>query len=106
MDGRVVLLAAVAGYLAIVAAVRVLWRVDVWPYLGVPSGPSIFFDARNLTAAWECQRQGYDPLYESPCDPWGRPLMYLRPWLLLGFLGLDQSHTFAFAAVLIAAMLV
>ena len=77
---------------AIPAALRRLER------LAVPrrsAGPSLFFDARNLTAAWECQRLGYDPLYENPCDPWGRPLMYLRPWLLSACLGLDQSHTFA-----------
>jgi hypothetical protein len=103
-DGRIVLIAAVAAYLVAVAAGRLLWGIDLWPFLGVPSGPSLFFDARNLTAAWECQRLGYDPLYESPCDPWGRPLMYLRPWLLLGGLGLDQSDTFGFAVVLIAAM--
>ena len=104
LDGRIVLLAAVAVYLAAVAAGRRLLGIDFWPSLGVPSGPSLFFDARNLTAAWECQRLGYDPLYESPCDPWGRPLMYLRPWLAFGALGLNQSHTFAFAVVLIAAM--
>ncbi len=105
-DGRVVLLAAVAVYLMTIASGRLLWDVDLWPRLGVPSGPSLFFDARNVTAAWECQRLGYDTLYESPCDPWHRPLNYLRPWLLLGVLGLDQSHTFAFATVLIVAMFV
>jgi hypothetical protein len=104
IDGRVVLLAAVAAYLATIAAGRLVWGVDLWPYLGVPSGPSLFFDARNLTAAWECQRLGYDPLYENPCDPWNRPLMYLRPWLLLTTLGLDQSHTFALSIVLVGAM--
>jgi hypothetical protein len=103
-DGRVVLLAAVVLYLAVIAAGRRAWDVDIWPLLGVPSGPSLFFDARNLTAAWECQRLGYDPLYESPCDPRGRPLMYLRPWLLLGVFGLDQSHTMVLSAVLIGTM--
>jgi glycosyl transferase family 87 len=105
-DGRIVLFAAVAVYLLAIAAGRRWWHVDLWPILGVPPGPSLFFDARNLTAAWECQRLGYDPLYESPCDPWGRPLMYLRPWLLLTPLGLDQSHTVAFAVVLIVTMFV
>jgi len=105
-DGRLFLIVVVAGYLAAIAAGRLVWGVDIWPFLGVPSGPSLFFDARNLTAAWECQRLGYDPLYESPCDPWGRPLMYLRPWLLFGPLGLDQSHTFVIAVVLITALFV
>jgi hypothetical protein len=105
-DGRLVWAGIVAAYFAAVAAGRLVWGVDFWPSLGVPSGPSIFFDARNLTAAWECQRLGHDPLYDNPCDPWGRPLMYLRPWLLLGSLGLDQTHTSALAVVLIAALLV
>ena len=104
IDGRLVLFGAVGAYLAAVVVGRVFWQVNVWAALGIPPGPSVFFDARNLTAAWECQRLGYDPLYESPCDPWGRPLMYLRPWLLFGVLGLEQSHTFALAIVLITAL--
>lgn len=103
-DGRLILIAALMTYFSIVAVGRAVWKVDVWPMLGVPSGPSVFFDARNLAAAWECSRLGYDPLYENPCDPWGRPLMYLRPWLLFAPLGLDQSHTFALGVVLIAAV--
>jgi hypothetical protein len=103
-NGRVVLAAAVIGYLGLIAAGRLWWHGDLWPALGVPSGPSLFFDARNLTAAWECKRLGYDPLYDNPCDPWGRPLMYLRPWMLLTFLGLDQSHTFGLGVVLVIAM--
>jgi hypothetical protein len=104
VDGRLVVIGAVIVYLAIIATGRLVWRVDLWPSFGVPSGPSIFFDARNLTAAWESSRLGYDPLYESPRDPWRRPLMYLRPWLLLGALGLDQSHTIALGVVLVTAM--
>lgn len=103
-DGRVVMLAAVSAYLSVIAAGRLVWNVDLWPWLGVPSGPALFFDARNLTAAWECERLGYDTLYESPCDPQARPLNYTRVWLLFTFLGLDQSHTMALAAVLVAGM--
>src|SRR5262245_52048995 len=91
IDGRLIFVAVVAAYLVVIAAGRRSWGVDLWPWLGVPSGPSLFFDARNLTAALECQRQGYDPLFENPCDPRGRPLMYLRPWLLFGVFGLNQS---------------
>jgi len=106
IDGRVIVICAVATYLGIVAAGRLEWGIDLWPYLGVPSGRSLFMDARNVTAAWESERLGYDPLYESPRDPWHRPLMYLRPWLLLGVLGLDQSHTVVLSTMLIAAMFV
>jgi hypothetical protein len=104
-DGRLVMLAVVCVYLGTISAGRLFWGVDVWPKLGVPSGPSLFFDARNLTAAWECDRLAYDVLYESPCDPRGRPLNYPRSWLLLGVLGLDQSHTFALASLLVVLMI-
>ena len=106
IDGRLILIFAVATYLGIVAAGRLAWDVDLWPYLGVPPGRLIFFDARNVTSALESERLGFDPLYENPRDPWQRPLMYLRPWLLLGALGLDQSHTVILATTLIAAMFV
>jgi hypothetical protein len=96
--------AAIALYLGVVSLCRLAWNLNLWPYLGVPPGPSLFFDARNLTAALECDRLGYDPLFDNPCDPWRRPLMYLRPWLLLGPLGFDQSDTFALGAVLVLAM--
>lgn len=100
-DGRIAVVAALAVYLAVVAGVRALGGVDLWPWLGVPSGPSTFFDARNVMAALECRRMGLDPLIENPCDPWGRPVVYPRTWLLLRFLGLDQSDTTMVAVVAI-----
>jgi hypothetical protein len=106
VDGRVVAAGALAVYLLAVAIPRIVSGIDIWPALGVPSGPSLFFDTRNLTAALECRRLGFDPLVESPCDPWGRPLNYPRVWLALRFLGLDQSDTVALALVFIALFLV
>lgn len=105
IDGRLFVLAALAVYFLAVAVPRLLWGVDVWSRLGVPSSPSLFFDTRNLTAALECRRLGFDPLIESPCDPWGRPLNYPRVWLALRWLGLDQSHTVVLAIVFIILFL-
>jgi hypothetical protein len=105
VDGRLFVIAALAVYFLIVAIPRVFFGVDIWPSLGVPSGPSLFFDTRNLTAALECRRLGFDPLVESPCDPWGRPLNYPRVWLVLRWLGLDQSHTVPLAIVFIVLFL-
>jgi hypothetical protein len=105
VDGRIFLAAALAFYFAVVAVPRWLWHFDIWPRLGVPSGPSLFFDTRNLTAALECRRLGFDPLVESPCDPWGRPLNYPRVWLALRWLGLNQSHTVPLALFFIALFL-
>jgi hypothetical protein len=105
IDGRLFVIAALAVYFLVVAVPRLLWSLDVWPRLGVPSGPSLFFDTRNLTAALECRRLGFDPLIESPCDPWGRPLNYPRVWLALRWLGLNQSHTVPLALVFIALFL-
>jgi hypothetical protein len=106
VDGRLLLAAVLSVYFLVVAVPHLLWGADVWRFLGVPTGPSPFFDTRNLTAALDCRRLGYDPLRESPCDPWGRPLNYPRIWLALRWLGLNQSHTDALAVVLIALFLV
>jgi hypothetical protein len=105
LDGRIVLLLAVGVYFATVAIPALLWRIDVWPWLGVPSGPSRFFDARNITAALECRRLGYDPLVDNPCDLWRRPMFYPRAWLLLRWLGLDQSHTGALGVLIVLLFL-
>jgi hypothetical protein len=106
VDGRVVILGAVAVYVAIAGLVRLLWDVDPRPWLGVPPGPSLFFDTRNITAALECRRLGYDPLVENPCDPWGRPMFYPRVWLLLRWLGFDQSDTMALGVLIVVLFLI
>jgi hypothetical protein len=105
LDGRLLLAGALAVYFLVVALPHLIWGADVWRFLGVPTGPSPFFDTRNLTAALECRRLGYDPLRDSPCDPWGRPLNYPRVWLALRWLGLNQSHTDVLAVVFIALFL-
>lgn len=104
LDGRLVAAAIVAAYLVVVATCRVVFDADPWPSLGVPSGPSLFFDARNVAAASECRELGYDPLVDNPCDPWGRTIVYPRIWTALGGLGLRQSHTDVFAVVALALL--
>lgn len=101
VDGRLVVLAVVGLYVVAVAAFEVFADLDLWRKLGVPSGPSLYYDARNVTAAVDCDRLGYDPLVDNPCDPTGRPMNYPRFWLALGWLGLRQSHTLAFGTVIV-----
>jgi hypothetical protein len=101
VDGRILVAGALVVYFLVVAIPRVFWGIDIWPALGVPSGPSLFFDTRNVTAALECRRLGFDPLVQNPCDPWGRPLNYPRVWLVLRWLALNQSHTRALAIIFI-----
>src|ERR687892_1044090 len=92
-DGRL-LIAAMAGvYLLAVAGGRAIFSFDLWPHLGVPVGPSLFFDGRNVAAAAECRDLGFNPLVHNPCDPWGRPMVYPRVWLALRWLGLEEYHT-------------
>jgi hypothetical protein len=79
----------------------VLLDVDLWPRLGVPAEDTLFYDARNVAAAADCRRLGYDPLVENPCDPTDRPMIYPRLWLLLRFVGLHQSHTTVFGGVVV-----
>jgi hypothetical protein len=101
LDGRLLVLAVLAAYFAVVAVPRVLFDVDVWPVLGVPSEDTLFYDARNVAAAADCRRLGHDPLVDNPCDPSARPMIYPRMWLLLRFLGLHQSQTTVFGAVVV-----
>lgn len=105
LDGRVVIAGVVALYFMAVAVARLVWGVDLWPYLGVKSAPTLFFDARNVAAAADCWAQGYDPLVENPCDPWARVMVYPRVWVLLHFVGLTQDRTLLFGGILVALFL-
>jgi Glycosyltransferase family 87 len=105
LDGRILATGMVATYLSIVAVPRLFWGINIWPKLGVPAAPTLFFDTRVVTAGLECRRMGFDPLRYNPCDPLGRTLNYPRTWLLLRYLGLNQSHTDALAVVFIALFL-
>src|SRR4029450_13666521 len=93
LDGRLVVLAILAAYFALVALPRALLDVDLWPRLGVPAEDTLFYDARNVAAAADCRRLGHDPLVDNPCDPTDRPMIYPPLWLLPLLLGLRQSHT-------------
>jgi hypothetical protein len=98
-DGRLLIAAMVGVYLVTVAGARAIFSIDLWPHLGVPVGPSLFFDGRNVAAAAECRDLGFNPLVHNPCDPWGRPMVYPRVWLALRWLGLEESHTIALGVV-------
>ena len=101
LDGRLLVLAVLAVYFAVVAVPRLLFDEDIWRFLGVPSESTIFYDARNVAAAADCRRLGHDPLVDNPCDPSGRPMNYPRMWLLLRLTGLHQSHTPVFGAAVV-----
>jgi hypothetical protein len=105
LDGRIVVVAAVALYGAAVAIARAAWDVDLWPSLGVNSAPTLFYDARNVAAAADCWALGYDPLVENPCDPAGRVMVYPRVWVVLHFVGVTQDRTLLFGGVLVALFL-
>jgi hypothetical protein len=105
VDGRLVVIAAVAVYAAAVAVARAAWGLDLWPYLGVKSAPTLFFDARNIAAATDCWALGHDVLVDNPCDPWARPMNYPRVWVLLHYVGLTQDRTVLFALLAVALFL-
>jgi hypothetical protein len=106
IDGRILAAGVLAVYFLTVGLPRQFWGINIWPRLGVPAAPSLFFDTRVVTAGLECRRVGLDPLTFNPCDPDGRTLNYPRVWLLLRWLGLNQSHTDLLAGVFIALFLV
>ena len=105
IDGRWLLAAVVAGYLSVVAAARLGFGVDLWPWLGVPSHELAFIDAMNVASAAECTRLGHDVLVDNPCDPLGRPLNYPRVWLLLAFVGMNPSWAMPLGATIVAMFL-
>jgi hypothetical protein len=96
-DGRLI----AVGAFGVVLCVLLVGGTQAWAAYGVQPAPSLFFDTRNILAALECRRQGFDPLVDNPCDPWDRRLVYLRPWLALRWLGLHQGHVVLVAAVVI-----
>jgi hypothetical protein len=55
--------------------------------------PETFADLRVITAGAESWREGHDPLYHNPNDPWQRQMNYPRVWQVLGPLGIDQRAT-------------
>ncbi len=95
-DGRVVLVVILLGYfLTIVLASWLIPNHQVWrEWFGVPALPTPFRDLRVITAAWDCDRLGYDVLTYNPClASQAIDYNYPRIWLVLGWLGLNQSHT-------------
>jgi hypothetical protein len=105
LDGRILAGGILAAYVLVIAVPRVIWGINIWPRLGVPAAPTLFFDTRVVTAGLDCRRLGFDPLTYNPCDPAGRPLNYPRVWLLLRWLGINQSHTELLAVVFIVLFL-
>jgi Glycosyltransferase family 87 len=104
-DGRRLVAIIVSAYFALVGLPPLAGLPSVWPSMGVPAAPALFFDTRVLTAAIECRRLGLDPLINNPCDPAGRPLNYPRAWLLLRWIGLTQAHTELLALIFIVLFL-
>lgn len=69
-------------------------------FMGVPVLEHSFADLRGITSGWDCQRLGYDPFLENPCDPWGRRLIYPRTWQIFSFLNIGQANTIGLGSVL------
>ena len=79
-DGRLVVLGALAFYLAAVTVASFVWHVDLWPWLGVPPGPAIFFDTTRLLTLLAMFSR---PAYGGNRDGVG--------WKLIGF---EDRHFF------------
>lgn len=84
-DGRIVVVAMVLTYLAVVGIssfftdYRTFWA----RYLGVNAHRVLFTDLELLPTALVCAEHGYDPYVANPCDPFGHLFNYPRVWLWL-----------------------
>lgn len=77
-----------------------------WGDFKVPTFNPVFSDLRSLTTAWECAREGLNPLSSNPCDPYERNANYPRLWWEgLAWLGLGESSTIAIGLLAGAAFL-
>lgn len=85
VDGRIVLIAMVLTYLAVVGIssffmdYRTFWA----RYLGVNAHRILFTDLELLPTALVCAEHGYNPYVANPCDPFGHVFNYPRVWLWL-----------------------
>lgn len=64
-----------------------------WRMLLVPGMDPTFADARMVTTALDCVRQGVDPYVQNLCDPWLRKYNYPRAMLYLAKTGVGARHT-------------
>jgi Glycosyltransferase family 87 len=96
-DGRLVVLAALLAYLAVLAYPHYTSYAPNWTRMGILDEPVTFADLRSITSAWECVRKGEQVIVRNDCDPdRQRPANYPNLWIRLSFLGLGQSVTTAF----------
>src|SRR5512142_2615579 len=102
MSGRQLLLCVVVGLLLLAGLLFYFMGESAWRLWNIPVMRPSFADARSILTGVVSQRLGYDPLVQSPADPFGRPMGYPRLWLLLGLLPLSPVNTPALAAVEIA----
>ena len=100
---RRLLAASVPGRWAVAGGIYVYFLLVIgngghsqWGDFRVSTLNPIFADLRSLTTAWECDRQGFDPLSSNPCDPYERNANYPRIWWDgLSWIGLGESSTIA-----------
>lgn len=101
----------IAFALLIAALAAAIWwlahttRLAAVEHLGIPTMHPEFADARTVTGASVSLAQGLDPAVANPGDPWSRPFNYPRVWLGLARLGIDPDDTTAYAAAMLAALL-
>jgi hypothetical protein len=102
-DGKWLVTFSLLAYFALlwVANLKLMPYYKFWKKLGVPATRPSFLDLRGVLSGFECTRLGYDVLLENPCDPWERGIIYPRFWWKFTWLGLDQSHTFLLAILLV-----
>jgi len=74
-----------------------LWNIPVRPY---------FADLLVITGAGDSLREGLDPLYLNPGDPWNRELNYPRIWQsIVSNLGIGKQDTLVLGVAFIALFL-
>jgi hypothetical protein len=79
---------------------RVGWCLG---FVAHPNKKTAFIDLHGVLTGFDAARMGYDPIYENPLDPFKRPVVYPRLWIIFAQLGLSAKNTKFVALFLLLA---
>jgi hypothetical protein len=110
-DGRFLVLLCLGFYFLLIFSASSFLNIkyyEFWKKLGVPAREDLFADLRVVTSGNECYRLGYNVYIKNPCNPFFHlgAFNYPKIWLSFSQLGLNQSHTFPIAIIIIVFFLV
>lgn len=92
--------------LSLTVYLTAMFHGKLWVYGGVPAMEHPFADMHAILTASDANRDGYDVSQKIPYDTYGRPHIYSRVWLWLGYTGLTDRFTTSVSAIIVSMFLI